>query len=162
MMKPFTEILLLQSTWVKAWKLSIIRIPYQPTSKKPVPWGLVLWSQMQGSWGYDNHWRKNSTRFEPCVEPFQIQLSFFRMMHIWWYHFAVGEYSQMAGVWRAIFCRDQTTNILAHWHPHEEVSVAIFLFGSTSNRQIRRMLGTCVTLGISVCQCFFCFPSVFF
>ena len=29
---------------------------------------------------------------------------FFLMMHIWWYHFAVGEYSQMAGVWRAIFC----------------------------------------------------------
>lgn len=40
-------------------------------------------------------------------------------------------------------------------------SVATFFVDSTSNRQIRRMLGTCVTLGISVCQCFFCFPSVF-
>ena len=90
---------------------------------------------------------------------FSNPIEFFRMMHVWWYHFAVGEYSQMAGV--LLFCRDQTTNILAPSHSHEEVSVAIFLFGSTSNRQIRRMLGTCVTLGISVCQCFFLLSKCF-
>lgn len=148
MMKPFTEILLLQSTWVKAWKLSIIRIPYQPTSKKPVPWGLVLWSQMQGSWGYDNHWRKNSTRFEPCVEPFQIQLSFFRMMHIWWYHFAVGEYSQMAdGLYFA-----GTRDLRCH----------LFCWLDFKQANQENAWHMCDTWGISVCQCFFFAFQVFF